>query len=188
MAIKDRIAPGMLRQVLRYEPETGKLYWLPRPASLFNAPPARLAHICESWNAQYAGGEVAPVPDKWGYISTTVFQVKCKAHRLAWALHYGEWPSTQIDHINGVRSDNRIANLRVATPSQNNQNMKKRIDNKSGAVGVCWHPRTKRWRATIVVNKKQISLGYFRDKDAAIVARQAASVEHGFHVNHGRLA
>lgn len=85
------------------------------------------------------------------------------AHRLAWLYTYGAWPTRDIDHINGDRSDNRICNLREATRSENNQNQRKaRKDNKSsGVLGVSWYERDKKWKPQISINGKRVYLGYF---------------------------
>lgn len=82
-----------------------------------------------------------------------------KAHRLAWLLEYKKWPQKKIDHINGIRNDNRIANLREVTPRENNQNTKKHRDGK--LVGACFNKENKKWRSVIQINKKNIHLGYF---------------------------
>ncbi len=86
------------------------------------------------------------------------------AHRLAWALHTGSWPSGEIDHINGDESDNRMVNLRDTSKSVNQQNKRNpRSDNKSGFMGVCWHKGAGQWRAQITVHGKCIYLGLFPD-------------------------
>ncbi len=90
------------------------------------------------------------------------------AHRLAWAISMGAWPDGDIDHINGNDSDNRLANLRDVSKSVNQQNKRRpRVDNKSGFMGVSWHPRAKKWRAQITVESKQIYLGVFESPEAA---------------------
>lgn len=82
-----------------------------------------------------------------------------KAHRLAWLLEYKKWPQKNIDHINGSRNDNRIVNLREATPRENNQNTKKHRDGK--LVGACFCKDNKKWRSLIEIDKKTVHLGYF---------------------------
>ena len=83
-----------------------------------------------------------------------------------------------IDHINGNPLDNRKCNLRIATPTQNNMNMKKRSDNISGYKGVGWQKKRNKWRARITINKKTIELGYFNTIEEAIKARQKAEEEY----------
>ena len=84
-----------------------------------------------------------------------------------------------IDHINGNGLDNRRANLRLVTKSQNMMNRGKQINNKSGYMGVCWHKQHGRWRAYIKVNKKQISLGLYDTlKEAAKAYNEGAKKYH----------
>jgi len=98
----------------------------------------------------------------------------------------GAWPPDQIDHVNGVRTDNRIENLRSVTHAENGRNQAIPRNNTSGVMGVARRTRGKKWHAQIKVGGKQIHLGSFDDKDEAIAARAAADIEHGFHENHGR--
>ena len=114
-------------------------------------------------------------------IKSTTFQ----AHRIAWCYVNGD-TSMSIDHINGDKSDNRIENLRVVTDLDNQKNQKKYSTNKSGVTGVHWHSASKKWRAAITVNRKQIIIGYFDCKEDAAIARKKSSIENGFHANHGK--
>jgi hypothetical protein len=90
-------------------------------------------------------------------------------------MHYGEWPSGEIDHINGVRTDNRVENLRVATRSENMQNTKKPVTNKSGKKGVSWDKTTGKWRAEIRANGKKYNLGRFKTIEEAFKAHESAA-------------
>lgn len=101
-----------------------------------------------------------------------------KEHRLAWLFVHGEWPADQLDHINGDRADNRIANLRPANNSLNMANRKLNANSKSGVKGVCWHKGSKRWRARLQYNGKRIHLGDFLNKEAAQIAYEAAAKRH----------
>ena len=84
------------------------------------------------------------------------------AHRLAWFYVTSRWPNSQIDHINGVRSDNRFLNLRESTPGENMQNMQRaRRDNRVDLIGANFHSPSNRWRSQIKLNGKKIHLGYF---------------------------
>jgi len=100
------------------------------------------------------------------------------------ALH-GEEPE-EIDHDNGVRSDNRLLNLVATTREGNMRNKGMRKDNRSGVTGVGWHAKDRRWVAHITVAGRLKRLGGFIDKSDAIAARMTAEQELGFHELHGR--
>jgi len=100
-------------------------------------------------------------------------------HRLIWLYVTGEWPKQQIDHVNGIGDDNRWANLREATPTQNKCNQPVRRDSASGLKGVHQDRITGRWRAYISVDRKRINLGFFATKEEAHAARLRASCMHG---------
>lgn len=108
-----------------------------------------------------------------GYRATKIQGKRYYLHRLAWFYVHGEWPKGQIDHINGVRDDNRIANLRDVSPSVNLQNTHRvRRNNKSGLVGA--QTKGKYFCSRIVLNGKSVHLGYFPTAQAASEAFIAA--------------
>lgn len=105
---------------------------------------------------------IAGTPHNQGYVQISINRTRYLAHRLAWMYVHGEWPKHCLDHINGVRSDNRIENLRDVTHQVNAQNQRavgKR--NTSGLMGVGWRKDRQKWRATITLNQKQKFLGVF---------------------------
>jgi len=109
------------------------------------------------------------------------------AHRLIWLMVYGEWPDGDIDHLNGVRNDNRIENLRLVSPSLNNRNRIMQSNNTSGVNGVWWSKYAGKWAAEIQINRKKIHLGYFDCKyHAASVRHFAQEIEGGFTARHGK--
>lgn len=175
------ITPKEMRKLLRYERETGKLFWLERPREMF--PDERAWKI---WNTRYAGKEAFTADNGNGYRRGAVFDKMYRAHRVIWAIHTGAWPDDHIDHINGVRDDNRIDNLRAVSHAENQKNCRGRKDNTSGVMGVHWYKRRGAWQAYIKVAGKNKHLGYFKSKEDAIAARAAAEIEYGFHENHGR--
>jgi hypothetical protein len=120
-------------------------------------------------------GSIAGSLHKRGYVCIQLDGTIYRAHRLAWFYVYGGWPAGDLDHINGVKSDNRIANLRVATASQNQANVGRRIDNKSGYKGVSFHKLTQKWSATIQHQGKRIHLGLFATPEGAAAAYVSAS-------------
>lgn len=162
-----------LRKRLRYEPETGKLFWLDYEG------------MPNSWRTKWAGKEALACDNGAGYLYGHIDHVKFRAHRVAYAIHYGEWPDNPIDHINGVRNDNRISNLRAVAQQENQKNMSMRRDNTSGVTGVSWHKRRNGWRVAIKVNKRLKHIGYFDTIEEATAARKEASVKYGYTERHG---
>lgn len=104
---------------------------------------------------------------KDGYLQLKVDGAIYFAHRLAWLYVHGQWPADQIDHRNGVRGYNRIANLREASPSENAQNKGVRVGTASRFPGVVWHERDKRWQAQIRKDGRLYYLGGFADEASA---------------------
>lgn len=122
-----------------------------------------------------------------GYMRVAVGNRRYREHRIIWEMHNGAIPEGyEVDHINHVRSDNRIENLRLVKRQQNNQNMSLRRNSTSGYIGVTWDKQTNKWRSVIHVNGKNIHLGRFSNLEDAVEARRAAEVEYGFHPNHGK--
>lgn len=105
-----------------------------------------------------------------GYVRISIDGKRYSGHRLAWLYMTGRWPKL-IDHINRKRSDNRFLNLRETTKSQNALN--------HGKPGVTWHKIKKRWQAQIKLNYKHIHIGTFKDREAAIKARQEFITQNG---------
>jgi hypothetical protein len=116
-----------------------------------------------------------------GYIQIMIKGKRHYAHRLAWLYHFGVWPENDIDHRNGIRTDNRIENLREATKEQNQQNKGIQSNNKSGYIGVCWDKNRQKWKAQIRINYKNNHLGLFQTPEQAREAYLAAKAElHSF--------
>ncbi len=166
----------MARRLLDYDPETGVFLWNSRP--VIRVPD-------KAWNDQWAG-KIAGAIGETGYRTINIKNARCRAHRLAWLHVHGSWPIDHLDHINGQRDDNRIANLRAVTRAENMKNVKMPSTNKSGVVGVLWNKRKHSWRAFITLDHKQRYLGHFKTFDLAVEARKAAEVRLGFHANHGQ--
>lgn len=155
-----------IRSALEYNSDTGELIFKPRGNAMFNT--------------KYAGRKAFNSLDAYGYRQGNLLGKMYKAHRVIWAFHYGEWPNGEIDHINGDRADNRIANLRVVTASENRRNMRPRRDLPLGVSKV-----GNVWQARIKVAGRDIYLGLHKTLDLAIDARKHAEVKYGFHQNHG---
>lgn len=108
------------------------------------------------------------------------------AQRLAFLYIHGSWPSSQMDHINGNRDDNRISNLREATSSENKHNQLINRKNTSGVKGVCWHKGAKKWQARVMMNGRDKYLGLFDSiHDAEMAACEARISLHGEFANSG---
>lgn len=182
-----KLSPKQLRQMLRLDPDTGKLYWRERGPEWFNDGFRTPEHNMGIWNARYANTEAFTSYDTNGYFRGKILGKAYASHRVVWTIYYGEWPKDQIDHINGIRDDNRIVNLRVVSNSENSRNIKIPATNTSGKIGVSWKKPNKKWQAQIKVNGSIIYLGLFADKRDAVEARKAAEIKHGFHKNHGRV-
>jgi len=124
-----------------------------------------------------------------GYVVCLVDGVSMYAHRCAWMLINGAIPEgMQIDHINGIRTDNRIENLRLVTADENARNRCRAKRNQPGITGVNWNKRDKVWHAMIWSENQHIHLGNFRDFRDAFETRLVAEVRLGYHLNHGRRA
>lgn len=121
-----------------------------------------------------------------GYRRVSVDGVRRLAHRVVWAIHYGDWPELLIDHVNGNRSDNRIVNLRLATNSQNLCNRGLQKNSTTGFRGVSFEKRKRLFEAHIKINGKKKFLGYFRTaEEASVVYERAAQRLHGaFYYSH----
>lgn len=177
MAYKALPSPEVLRQLLRYEPETGNFYWMQRDASLFPANVRTSEHDAAIWNNRYSGRQTFLSVLRNGYLAGQVFKQKLLAHRVAWAVHYGAWPVGPIDHINRVRNDNRIANLRVVSAAENSANRSSPIGKVDAEVGV-FSAANGRFKAAISTGGKSRYLGTFANKHDARSAYLAAQAEY----------
>lgn len=156
------ITQAELKKYITYNPETGIFVRLANKLKKFN-------------NPKIAGYK------KEGYIAIKVNGIAYMAHRLAWLYVYGNMPKDQIDHINGIKIDNRISNLRECTNSENHQNRQPYKNTTSKYTGVTWHKKQKKWNARIKINQEIINLGSFSDEIEAYQAYcKAKSKIHTF--------
>ncbi len=157
-------APSQLRELFDYDPETGKLTW------------RRRLDVGEWWNTRYAGKEITAL-DRHGYVQVKLRPHTLRAHRIIWALVTGQWPTLDIDHINGSRSDNRWVNLREVTRSQNtlNRHAPRRC---RWSRGVTFHKASGLFRAYLNINARQVSFGYHKTPEEAAAAFEAQAPEY----------
>lgn len=176
----------LLRKLLRYEPDTGKLFWRKRTHEIFmNSGYGGAVGVCARWNGKHANMPALSCLDAQGYLHGRVLGKLFKAHRICWSIYFGVSHFSEIDHINGNTSDNRIANLREVSDEQNAKNAKIRKDNKTGHQGI--YKQGPIWRAQIGGSKNRIHLGCFSSIDEAINARERAKQKLSYHKNHGRI-
>ena len=175
MAKKDLPDIETLRQLFRYDVETGKLYWLERNPSMFKDGFYSAKQTCARWNSINANNECGCI-NKNDYVAIRINRKKYYAHRIIWALFNNEKEEVEIDHINGNKQDNRIVNLRKVTRTQNNWNARARKDSSTNVRGV--YPYKNKWRASITVNEQRIYLGDFFEFEKAVAARKDAELKY----------
>jgi len=176
-------AKEALDRLVRYMPKTGEFFWRVRPVTMFGvskisdaAKPHSSDHACNQWNSRWAGKPAATL--KAGYWYLTINYQKYLAHRIAWKIMTGADP-VEIDHIDGNPGNNKWANLKDGTRSDNLRNVRLKSTNTSGHHGVWFSTRQQKWIASICI-------GSFDSKDEAVAARKKVEVFLGFHPNHGR--
>ena len=130
------LTQARLKELLHYDPENGVF-----------------THI-KARRGLRSGSLAGGIDKAEGYLQIMVDGKRYQAHRLAWLYVHGDFPPNDIDHISRVRDDNRICNLRLATRSENMQNLSLRSTNTSGHTGVVWCKNTEKWRALIMLNGK----------------------------------
>jgi hypothetical protein len=159
--MKRKLSRDEVIAALTYDPLTGVFTWARNAGGGMKA------------------GDVAGNVGENGYIAIGLYGEIYRAHRLAWLWMTGDWPEHDIDHINGIRRDNRWENLRYADKLINAQNIKgPRADNTSGFLGVHFDKRHKQWKAQININKKRAHIGRFDTPEEAHQAYLEAKRKH----------
>lgn len=160
--------PEQLREMLDYDKDSGVLVW------------KKCDFRSNAWNGKYPGKHAITSDSGCGYRKGEVMGCTVYAHRIAWAIVHGEWPSGEIDHINGNSLDNRLVNLREASSSENSMNQKGHKDSLSGLKGAGWHAQRGRWVSSIFAKGKRYHLGLFDSPQEAHEAYCKAAKEiHG---------
>ncbi len=155
------------RELLNYDPETG------------------IMTRKRVFGRRHAGDSVGS-PNNKGYLHAYIYDTNYLVHRVIWLLVYGRWPTEQLDHINHVRTDNRLGNLRECTNAENRQNIRLEGYGQSGRLGVS--PHGVGWVAAIVLNVRSQYLGYFLDKETAYTAYLKAKLRtHAFVASDAQL-
>ena len=166
----DETTKELIRTSLRYDPETGELFWRYRHEDTFSATTKRSkSHLAAVWNAKHAGKPAFATMGSHGYLRGKVGHHYDFAHRIAFFLQTNRFPKECIDHRNGDRLDNRWCNLREATRSQNQMN-KKGYGSVPQYIGVSWDKEKKRYVSYISFNGKRTYIG--RSKNPELLARK----------------
>lgn len=159
--MKCKLSADFVKSILRYDRESGEFVWIKGRGSAKT-------------------GSVAGSPDTDGYTSIGICGARYLAHRLAWLVEYGVWPEESIDHIDCVKTNNSIRNLRLADQSQNRCNVKLQRVNSTGFKGVHFNKNAKKFRSIIKARGATRFLGYFDTAEQAHDAYKAAAAEmHG---------
>ncbi|MGL6209700.1 MAG: HNH endonuclease [Paracoccaceae bacterium] len=149
--------------------EAGLLTWKFRPRDTFHRD-----RDFKLWNQRFSGQPALNSQIGQGYLGGKIAGTNFFAHRVVWAIAALRWPVGEIDHINGVRSDNRLCNLRDISRRENAINRGKTDNGKSLFVGVSWHGASGKWRSRAQVAGQRVSLGLFESEAEAATARNNA--------------
>ncbi len=180
-----KLTSATLGQLLRYEPETGRLVWLPRSILMFSEA-KRPARAASAWNAAFAGRPALTAKDRWGYLCGAVLREHTKAHRVAYIMTHDILipRGMHVDHINGVKDDNRAANLRLATPSQNGANVDR---SKAGKLLGTYKQPSGKWLARASLRGVRHRLGlYATEQEAHEAWREFTNEAYGEYAYHNR--
>jgi hypothetical protein len=179
MANKPLPDQTLLKQLLDYDPDTGRFCWRRRAETNFSGGEVK------RFNKRYAGQPALETAHPDGYLTGTIMCSKVYAHRVAWKYMTGEDPEA-VDHINHIGTDNRFANLRGVTQNDNVRNARRNKRNTSGVTGLSWHRRDRKWVVQISRWNQSGYVGRYACMGEAIRVRREAEKTLGFHKNHGR--
>lgn len=185
MRVQDLSDYEYAHKRLRYDPETGNLYWKVADTVFFKS--VRSSKI---WNTKYSLTR-AGAKCRNGYRQIQTLRggsIKMvMEHSLIWLMINGDWPEDEIDHINGIKDDNRISNLRCVNRSINMQNRRMHSNNTSGVCGVIFDKKSGNWKSTIKIHGQKRIQKTFKNFDDAVAFRLKIEKEVGdFTERHGR--
>jgi len=166
--MSKELTAEQVRELLDYDPETGKLYWRNRDRNMF--PNDR---IWKTWNTRYSGKEAFTTVHPNGYLRGGIFKKDYLAHRVIWVVVHGYWP-TEIDHVDRDAGNNRLSNIREVSHAQNAANRVHPVG-KSGHRGTFFFYG--KWRTHVMQNQKVVWRGSFSSPEAASAAYEAKSRE-----------
>ena len=124
--------------------------------------------------------------DGCGYEVVNIYKQEYRSHRLAMVVMGLDLTGCEVDHVNGVRSDNKFSNLRLVSKKENAKNKRLRVNNKTGVHGVTFIKASKKWRSRISDGlKRSLHLGCFDNLFDSVCARKSAEIRYGYHENNG---
>lgn len=167
MPCKARPTVELLRELISYDPVSGKLRWNHRGDHLFRDGVLSARGAAKIWNAQHAGKPALSSISTDGYAKGSVQGRPTSAHIVAFAIHHGRHPNGPVGHLNGLSTDNRVVNLIEGSASRSR-----------ATAGVC--AQNGRWAAAITVRGRRHHLGTFPDREGAVAARHAGARKFGF--------
>jgi len=167
-----------LKELVTYDPDTGLMHWKKRTSKHIKKPSS-----LKGWNTKYAYNALKLIDGK-GYLFASINYKQYRLHRLAWLYVYGEWPNI-IDHMNGVKTDNRLCNLRNTTHQGNHLNQKRNSKNTSGVTGVYLNKKSGIWCAQMKFNGKTYHIGSSKSFFEAVCMRKSEERKLGFSTRHG---
>jgi hypothetical protein len=183
--MRESHTPEELREFLRYEEDTGKLFWRLRNESHFAEGKYSPARLMKRWNTLFAGKEAGSVhtdpKDGYQFHCIRLGKRLYKSSRVIWAMKRGVWPDKDIDHRDTDSLNNRWGNLRKATKSENAWN--RRTFRGRRYKGVHFHIQRQKWIARITVHSVQYHLGVFDTPEEAYVKVCEARLKY-----HGEFA
>lgn len=158
-------------KLFTYAREAGVLYWKERTSNTI-----RHKYVAGSSKGNRAGYRQVRIKGK-----------RYQEHRIIMLLCFGHIPeNAEIDHINHVRDDNRLVNLRFVTALENSRNQSVSSNNTTGVTGVYFQRSLNKFMALIKVNRRAIYLGLYDTLEEAAAARAEANLKFNFHANHGK--